>query len=127
MLKEMFAQTEGVEHVFDGREGPSLGMPTPQENQGMGDLVLYAKDGYAFKEGVAGGVITDSPGYLGTHGYPNSDPELDGIFIASGYGIQPGVKIPRMANLDVAPTVAELLGVKLPKPEGRVLSEILAH
>ena len=30
-----------------------------------------------------------SKNYLGTHGYPNSDPELDGIFIASGYGIKP--------------------------------------
>jgi predicted AlkP superfamily pyrophosphatase or phosphodiesterase len=126
-LKSLCTGLEGVKQVVAGDDGPTLGMPTPAENQGMGDLVLYAKDGYAFKEGVTGGLITDSPNYLGTHGYPNSDPELDGIFIASGYGIQRGMKVPRMTNLDVAPTLAELLDVKLPQPEGRALSEVLAR
>lgn len=125
-LKTLCAGVEGVAKVIDGEQGPELGMPKPSENQGMGDLVLYAKAGYAFKDGVGGPVVEESKGYLGTHGYPNSDPELDGIFIASGYGIKAGVKLPRMANLDVAPTLAELLEVKLPETDGRVLTEILA-
>lgn len=125
-LKTLCAGIEGVKQVVDGNDGPTLGMPTPAENQGMGDLVLYAKDGYAFKEGVTGGLISDSPDYQGTHGYPNSDPQLDGVFIASGYGIKKGEKVARVTNLDVAPTIAELLGVKLPEVDGRVLSEILA-
>lgn len=125
-LKALCAGIEGVAKVVDGDDGPTLGMPTPAENRGMGDLVLYAKDGYAFQAGH-NGILTveESKNYLGTHGYLNSDPELDGIFIASGYGIRHGVKIPRVANLDVAPTIAELLGVKLPEVDGRVLSEIL--
>jgi predicted AlkP superfamily pyrophosphatase or phosphodiesterase len=92
----------------------------------MGDLVLYAKQGYAFNNGVTGdaeaGPTTD---YAGTHGYLNSDPELDGIFIASGKGIKQGVTIERMANLDVAPTVARLLGLTLPETDGRILEEAL--
>jgi len=125
-LKTLCAGLEGVKQVIDGNDGPTLGMPTPAENQGMGDLVLYAKDGYAFYQGLEGAeVIRESKGYLGTHGYPNSDPELDGIFLASGYGIKPGTKLERVANLDVAPTIAELLGVPLPKVDGRVLKEIL--
>ncbi len=63
--------------------------------------------------------------YAGTHGYLASDPELDGIFIASGPGIKPGVVLPRMANLDVAPTIAKLLKLQIPNVEGRVLEEIL--
>jgi predicted AlkP superfamily pyrophosphatase or phosphodiesterase len=125
-LRALFEMTEGVDKVLDGNDGPSLGMPTPDENQGMGDLVLYAKDGYAFQGPVVGDDdVADSKNYLGTHGYLSSDPELDGIFIAWGYGIKPGVKIPRMANVDIAPTIAELLGVKLPETDGRVLTEIL--
>ncbi|MEO6739068.1 MAG: ectonucleotide pyrophosphatase/phosphodiesterase [Chthoniobacteraceae bacterium] len=126
-LKTLCAGIEGVKEVVDGNDGPMLGMPTPAENQGMGDLVLFAKDGYAFKEGVTGALVDESKGYLGTHGYPNTDPELDGIFLASGYGIKPGVKLDRVRNLDVAPTVAELLGVPLPDVDGKVLSEILAR
>ncbi len=126
-LKTLCGGLEGVAKVIDGNDGPTLGMPTPAENQGMGDLVLYAKDGYAFFQGFDGAeVVRESKIYLGTHGYANSDPELDGIFLASGYGIKPGVKLERVTNLDVAPTIAELLGVPLPNVEGRVLKEILA-
>jgi predicted AlkP superfamily pyrophosphatase or phosphodiesterase len=125
-LKTLCAGLEGVKQVLDGNDGPALGMPTPAENQGMGDLILYAKDGYAFFQGTDGAeVVRESKIYLGTHGYPNTDPELDGIFLASGYGIKPGTKLERVSNLDVAPTVAELLGVPLPNVDGRVLKEIL--
>ena len=125
-LKTLCAGVEGVAQVLDGNDGPTLGMPTPAENQGMGDLVLYAKPGYAFKDGLLGETPIAEPGnYLGTHGYRNDDPELDGIFLASGYGIKADVKLDRVSNLDVAPTIAELLGVKLPDVDGRVLREIL--
>jgi hypothetical protein len=127
-LKELFAQTEGVEAVIDGNDGPTLGMPTPRENQGMGDLVLYAKAGFAFKNDVGGEAVTaPSVNYGGTHGYRNSDPELDGIFIASGRGIAKGVTLEHMANLDVAPTIARLMSLKLPDVDGRVLEEILTR
>ena len=125
-LKEMFSTMEGVERVIDGNEGHSLGMPTPTENPGMGDLVLYPKPGYAFKNDAAGdSIVTPSVNYGGTHGYFNGDPELDGIFIASGRGIKSGVLLERMANLDVAPTMAKLMGIEMPGTDGRVLTEIL--
>jgi predicted AlkP superfamily pyrophosphatase or phosphodiesterase len=125
-LRALFAKMEGMDKVLDGSEAPTLGMPTPEENQGMGDLILYAKAGYAFQGIVLGEEeVAESKNYLGTHGYLASDPELEGIFIASGYGIKPGAKLGRMSNLDIAPTLAELLGVKLPETEGRVLKEIL--
>ena len=127
-LKELFAQTEGVDRVIDGNDGPKLGMPTPAENPGMGDLVLYPKPGYGFKNDAAGdAIVTPSVNYGGTHGYFNGDPELDGIFIASGRGIKKGVVLERMANLDVAPTIAEMMDLKIPNADGRVLEEILAR
>jgi predicted AlkP superfamily pyrophosphatase or phosphodiesterase len=125
-LKALFQKSEGIERVIDGEDGPSLGMPTPSENAGMGDLVLYAKNGYAFKAGNVGEeAVAPSTGYLGTHGYLNTDSELDGICIFSGNGIRKGVVVNRMSNLDVAPTVAKILGLRLPKTEGRILEEFL--
>jgi hypothetical protein len=62
------------------------------------------------------------PQQAGSHGYLASDPELDGIFIASGYGVKPGVKLERVSSLDVAPTVAKLLDVKLSKAKGKTLA-----
>jgi predicted AlkP superfamily pyrophosphatase or phosphodiesterase len=126
-LKDLFAGVEGIDKVIDGNEGPALGMPKPEENQGMGDLILFAKAGYAFNNGATGDAVTaPTVNYSGTHGYPNSDPELDGIFIASGAGIKRGVVLERMANLDVAPTIAKLMGLALPDVDGRVLEEVLA-
>lgn len=125
-LKTICAGVEGVDEVVDGTDGPKYGMPTPTENQGMGDLILWAKPGFAFKDSAIGtSTLAEPTNYLGTHGYRNSDPELDGIFIASGYGIKSGTVLDRVANIDVAPTLAELLGVKLENVDGRVLREIL--
>jgi predicted AlkP superfamily pyrophosphatase or phosphodiesterase len=102
-------------------------MPTPDANGGAGELALFAKAGYAFQSTAVGeAAVQDSGTYLGTHGYPNTDPQLDGVFLAWGRGIKPGATLERMANLDVAPTIAELLRVKLAKPDGRVLTEILS-
>jgi predicted AlkP superfamily pyrophosphatase or phosphodiesterase len=104
----------------------ALGMPAPAENPGMGDLILYAKPGYAFSGAAAGEAVTGpAVNYGGTHGQRADDPELDGIFLASGAGIKPGVKLARIRNLDVAPTIARLLDVPLPGTEGVVLEQIL--
>ena len=127
-LKELFAQTEGVDCVLDAAtEAHGLGMPTPTENEAMGELILYPKAGYAFTGSAVGDIVNGpSVNYGGTHGYSSSDPELDGIFIANGRGIKKGVLLERMANIDVAPTIAKLMGLKLPNVDGRVLDEVLS-
>ncbi|MEY4941295.1 MAG: hypothetical protein RIQ93_3030 [Verrucomicrobiota bacterium] len=128
-LKALFSQTEGIAEVIDAASGAhALGMPTPAENAGMGELILYPKAGYAFSPIATGDIVVGpSINYGGTHGYNSSDPELDGIFLASGAGIKKGQRLTRVRNLDVAPTIARLLDVPLPNVEGRVLDEILTR
>jgi predicted AlkP superfamily pyrophosphatase or phosphodiesterase len=117
---------EGVAQVLDGSRGPELGMPTPDAHPSMGDLILYAKPGFAFQASPLGDTeVAEARTYLGAHGYPSTDPELDGILIAHGYGVVPGAHLQRVSNLDVAPTLARLLGVTLPETEGRLLTEFL--
>jgi hypothetical protein len=50
---------------------------------------------------------------------------MNATFVASGPGIKRGVKLASIRNLDVAPTVARLLGLEMKNIDGRVLSEIL--
>jgi predicted AlkP superfamily pyrophosphatase or phosphodiesterase len=124
-IRELLMASEGIAHVIDGNEGPSLGMPTPDENEGMGDLILYPKEGYAFRETAVGEAASGpARNYGGTHGYRADDPDLDGIFVASGRGIKQGINLARVSNLDVAPTAARLLGLSFPDVDGRVLQEI---
>ena len=102
------------------------GLPLPSESNQMGAFFVLAKPGYAFTADVAGDVVVDAPAAsLGSHGYVATDPELQAIFIASGRGVNAGVRLDGVNNLDIAPTVARLLGVRLDGMQGRVLSEML--
>lgn len=126
-LKELFGRLASIERVVDAREANAFGMPTPDQNPGMGELILYPKAGYSLRSDAAGAaVVAPAVNYAGSHGYSNADPELDGVFIASGAGIRKGVQLERIRNLDVAPTIARLLDLKLPDVDGRVLEEILS-
>lgn len=126
-LKELFEGTAGIARVIDGELAHSLGLPRPEENANMGDLLLVAKDeAIGFNESAVGDqILAPAQNYGGTHGFLASEPDLEGIFIASGAGIKPGAKLGRIRNLDIAPTIARLLGLPLPDAEGRVLEEIL--
>ncbi|MGY8675756.1 MAG: hypothetical protein ACKVHO_24555, partial [Verrucomicrobiia bacterium] len=57
--------------------------------------------------------------YLPTH------PLMYAGFVISGAGIKQGVVLDEISNMDVAPTIASLLGVKMKNVDGRVLREIL--
>ena len=125
-LKELLGRTEGIARVIDAQDAHSLGMPKPGENAGMGELILYPKDGHAFSAAATGPkVVGPAVNYGGSHGYHNGDPELDGIFVASGAGIKKGMMVDRVSNLDIAPTIARILGLDLGPVDGRVLENIL--
>ena len=127
-LKDLLGKLEGVERIYEPAEYAALGLPTPAQNDQMADLFVVAKDGYAFTHYPTGdAVVTDlTPEvYPGHHGYLASDPQLNGMFIAWGHGVQPGAQLGEIRNVDVAPTVAALLGLKMENVEGRVLAEAL--
>ena len=127
-LKEMFAKLEGVDLVIDASGFAELGFPDPDRYDQMADIVLSAKPGFVFSGQMDGGQVdlAASPRTTGSHGFLSSDPEMDAIFIASGAGIRKGVSLDTIRNVDVAPTIAELLGLKMEDVQGRSLRAILA-
>jgi predicted AlkP superfamily pyrophosphatase or phosphodiesterase len=118
---------EGVGHVIEPSNYTAYGLPDLKENDQMGDFVLLAKPGYGFIATADGDPVGDVVEGItrAFHGYSSSDPDMDAIFIAWGLGIRPGVRIDKISNLDVAPTVARVLDLKMEHVDGRVLSEIL--
>jgi hypothetical protein len=117
---------EGIDTIIEPSDYGAYGLPTPQASDQMGALLLTAKDGYSFSTAATGEVVADAAeGSLGAHGYLSTDPELQALFIASGRGIKAGVTIDSMQTIDLAPTMARLLGLELKDVDGRVLSEIL--
>jgi predicted AlkP superfamily pyrophosphatase or phosphodiesterase len=59
------------------------------------------------------------------HGYLPYHPRMYPMLILSGHRIKQGVTLGHVHNLDVAPTIAHILGLEMPKMEGRVLKEAL--
>jgi predicted AlkP superfamily pyrophosphatase or phosphodiesterase len=60
-----------------------------------------------------------------THGYLPDHPRMHAGMVLSGNRIRKGERIGLVRNLDVAPTIAEILGLHMPDAEGRVLEEAL--
>ncbi len=113
-LAKLFRGARGIERVIEPAEYASLGYPAPDRNPQMGDLVLVAADGHSFSGSADGEEVVDNPQPAGFHGALNTDPEMDSIFVASGFGIRPGVRMERVSAVQVAPTIAALLDLRLP-------------
>ncbi len=126
-LTKLLAALEGVARVVEPAEYAALGLPHPSDNSSMGDLMLFSKNGYWFSDKDDGPAVLDTaPGTtVGTHGYPSSDPDMNAIFIAWGYGIRKGARVDAVRITDLAPTMAEMLGIRMVNVEGRPLREIM--
>lgn len=121
-VKAAFSGVEGVARVIDAPEFAALGLPRNMDH--APDLVLAARNGYAFGGATEGQPVVDVP-ESGSHGYLNDDPEMKSMFIAWGKGIRAGASLGEIDSIDIAPTIAALLGLKMENADGRVLREIL--
>jgi predicted AlkP superfamily pyrophosphatase or phosphodiesterase len=126
---ELMKSQEGIERVILTKDLTSLGFPDPALHPQMSALVLVAREGYAFSNEFRGddavSPVTLTVGNLGHHGVLATEPAMRPAFIAWGRGIRKGARLPAIDNVDVAPTIARLLGQTLPGAEGRVLTELL--
>jgi predicted AlkP superfamily pyrophosphatase or phosphodiesterase len=116
----------GISQVIAPEEYAKWGYPKVTPNGRMADLVLAAAADYGFDGAFDGVVSTDVPGgaVRGNHGYLNTLPDMQAILVAWGAGVKKGVKTAPKPNVDVAATVAKVLGVEL-KMDGKVLTEFL--
>ena len=86
-------------------------------------FALDAASGYAMGDACNRGLSRSASG--GQHGYLPSRAEMATGFITAGAGVRAGLTLPVMRLIDVAPTVARLLGLPAQPADGRVLAEIL--
>jgi predicted AlkP superfamily pyrophosphatase or phosphodiesterase len=113
-MRERLAALPGVEAVFGAKEYAALGLPDPAEDATQGDLMLTASEGWHFGDAAVEGLPT-GPVYQATHGHLPDDPRLLAGFVAAGPGVTEGARLGLLDALDVAPTLAALLGVTLPQ------------
>lgn len=101
----------GVERVYRKSE--------IRELQGFSnaDFVLALKPGFKFGRKLRGPVLVRRIG--GTHGYLPTVADMDAAFFIAGPGIARGRSLGRIDMRDVAPTLASILSIELPRAEGR--------
>ena len=118
----------GVARVVRSTEFHALGIPTYDESPyiagqdfvlGDVDTFLTADPGNASTAPVPLNPPSHSHGYLPTH------PKMFTSVVLSGAGIRRGATIGHVRSIDIAPTIARLLGLEMKDVEGRVLTEAL--
>ena len=127
--KELFAGLEGVAEVLSPEQFAEYGMPHPRAYRQAPDLILVAKDGYAVS-GLATGetfVTSQQEGRvsLGSHGFISTNPKMNALCVVSGRGIRKGAMMKSAENIQIAPTAAKLLGLKVFQSDGQPFSEML--
>lgn len=118
----------GIQKVFAPDEFAQLGQPAPHENPRAADLWLVAKKGFAFSDDSEGDLLTiDKKKISGTHGYLPDQLDMLSLCVVSGPGVKPGTKLGKIRAIDIAPTVARILGIDLPTAEGKPLGMLLGQ
>jgi len=114
--------------VFRGEALPeSLRLRFPSRT---GDLVAIANLGVALRASPRGErvlrLLASPLGWKrGLHGYAPDEPDMGGILFALGRGVAPGTRLPPQRMIDVAATVARLLGIEPPaSSEGHPIAGI---
>jgi predicted AlkP superfamily pyrophosphatase or phosphodiesterase len=129
-VKELLVGQEGVADVVEPERFSELGLPHPREYSQAPDLVLVAKDGYGVSASAEGETFvalgTESRVSAGSHGFVASEPKMNAICVLSGTGIRAGVRVPTRENIDIAPTIARLLGLAGFQSDGQVMEDAMA-
>src|SRR4030095_5833966 len=108
----------GVMGVWGVADYAALGLPAPDVNPMVGELVLEAAEGYAFGDEARGEGHVRPPPYRGNHGHRPTHPDNGAFFLAAGAGVKRGAALGAIISRDVAPTVAHLLEGKFPDVGG---------
>ncbi|MFC0213476.1 alkaline phosphatase family protein [Paenibacillus chartarius] len=125
-VRQTLQRAEGVGRLFEQEQFPALGLPAPGELDTFRPDFAFEADMDSFVHfGHEGDeVIRPLTKFKGMHGYLPQRDELKAIFVAAGPSIQAGVTLPEIRLVDIAPTIARLIGVELGSADGSALDQI---
>jgi len=109
VTKALAGLPEGIKRLFRVVDKQELSAAQGDPNAA---LALAARQGLSFGATATAKLLTAAKG--GTHGYMPADfKEIQTGLVAFGRGIKPGVVLPMAGQEDIAPLIANLLGLSL--------------
>jgi hypothetical protein len=88
-------------------------------------LMFEPAEGYYLDEGFAQNAFLIGTTRRGAHGFAPTEPRMFTGLIASGSGVRAGVPLASIRQIDIAPTIARLLGFEMPGADGVPLVGII--
>lgn len=124
--KKIFTNASGIARIITPDAYERFGLPVPEDSDQVPDFYLEAEPHHSFSATAHGDTYyMEQDRRTGTHGFFHDRPEMETLFVASGYGIRSGVRLETVDNRVVAPTVACLLGLPMPTATVSALLEVL--
>jgi hypothetical protein len=125
-IRAAFAASSATQSVLTDEQIAEEGWPSRTDNPAAFDVLTYAKEDWKFGGGsaVEDQHITVEP-QTGAHGYPNTRTLMQAIFIANGAAIRSIGEQPAFPNINVAATIAQILGLPQNGMDGKPLAAIL--
>lgn len=114
-----------IERVFRPGQFPGRGIGGPRG----GDLYFDPAPGYYPAQLPVDRIVAPLPGAWGegAHGFDPERRTMHAIFVVAGPGVARGAMLPTIRQIDVAPTLARLVGIPAPaQAVGHVIGEALA-
>ena len=87
------------------------------------DYVLVAHKGYEIRDDAVGNYMTEELVQKAQHGYSEDFPEMRASFCIEGPGIPAGQDLLRCNLVDIAPTLAAIMGISMPSAQGENLCD----
>lgn len=109
---DVFREEWHIGHIYEEEELQRLHAPKDVH------LAVDAAPDVAF-------VDEDEEEPLGDHGFPVTDSAAQALFFLSGPGICRGKQLEKLDLVDIAPTLAMLLGLSLPEAQGKTRTDVM--
>lgn len=121
------ARTRLAQAVKALAENPDSGILEAVDREGalarggfpLAEYVLVSKKGYEIRDNVTGPYCTTMLHQKAQHGYSEEFEEMRASFMVEGEGIRAGENLGAMNLIDIAPTLAAVMGFELPQAEGK--------
>lgn len=122
VLNKAFREdTLGIEAIYSREELSAYHVAQNYE------FMLEAKQGYSFEDSLNGPIVEnlqEKNCTYATHGYSPNKPDYQSNLIISGPGIKSQHDMGAIQMVDIAPTMAKILGIDFPKCDGSTIDEI---
>lgn len=119
--KAMIEDCYGIENIYTKEDLEDLHV-----DQAL-HYMLEAKEGFAFDDAYVGPILIDlhERGMVyATHGYSPDKPDYTSVLVISGEGVENNFRLGEVEVVDLAPTIASILGLDFSDCDGRALTEI---